>query len=195
MVPGAFQGTADSPQVRNCWSPGHRDGRQGNLFFADPGNSRIREISTSGIITTVAGNGGFGYAGDCGPGSSAQLAYPRDVAVDASGNIYIVDNGNNAIRRLQPTSKPTLVCSVVDAASESIVPVSPGKIVVIYGTGIGPSTISIAAPANGTFGTQLAGTSVLFNNVPAPLIYTLAGQISAIVAVRSYRVVCRSGEP
>lgn len=137
--------------------------------------------TTSGIVTTLAGNGGYGYSGDCGPAASAQLAYETDVALDGLGNVYIVDTNNNAVRRLQPTSKPTLVCAVADAASEGTGPVLPGKIVVIYGTGLGPSAISVAAPANGAFGTQLAGTSVSVNGVPAPLIYTLAGQVSAIV--------------
>jgi len=157
----------------------------GNIFIADTDNSRVREVSSSGIITTVAGNGagGFvgGYSGDCGPAASAQLSLPGDVAVDSSGNVYILDTDNNAVRRLQPTSKPTLVCAVADAASEGLGPVSPGKIVVIYGTGLGSSPISYTAPANGIFGTQLAGTSVSVNGVAAPLIYTLPGQVSAIV--------------
>lgn len=154
---------------------------QGDIFVADSSNNRVREISTAGTINTIGGNGSYAYAGDCGPGSSAQLANPRDVAIDTGGNLYIADSGNNAVRRLQSPRNPTLLCSVVDAASESILPVSPGKIVVLYGTGMGPSALAIAAPANGVFGSQLSGTSVTFNNVPAPLIYTFAGQLSAIV--------------
>jgi uncharacterized protein (TIGR03437 family) len=155
---------------------------QGNFFFADSGNSRVREISSSGVISTVAGTGGFAYAGDCAAAASAQVSFPADVAVDAAGNIFIADTGNFAVRRLQPVSRPTLVCGVADAASESVLPVTPGKIVVIYGTAIGPSSISIAAPASGAFSSQpLAGTSVSFNGFPAPLLYSSAGQVSAIV--------------
>jgi uncharacterized protein (TIGR03437 family) len=172
-------GPAASAQLQN--PQGIAIDSQGNLFIADAGNSRVREISASGTITTVAGTGSFAYFGDCGPGASAQLSFPRDAAVDGSGNLYIADSNNNAVRRLQPTSRPTLVCALADAASESVLPVTPGKIVVIYGTSMGPSTISIAAPVNGAFGSQLAGSSVSFNGVAAPLIYTLAGQISAIV--------------
>jgi uncharacterized protein (TIGR03437 family) len=172
-------GPAASAQLQN--PQGIAIDEQGNLFVADAGNSRVREISAGGTITTVAGTGGSAYSGDCGPATSAQLSFPRDVAVDSSGNVFIADTGNDAVRRLQPTSRPMLICAVVDAASESIGAVSPGKIVVIYGMGLGSSPISIAAPVNGSFGTQLAGTSVSFNGVAAPLIYTLAGQVSAIV--------------
>jgi sugar lactone lactonase YvrE len=69
----------------------------GNLFIAD-GNSRIRKISTSGIITTVAGNGVAGYGGDSGIATNAMLNYPQDLAIDTLGNLYISDLFNNRIR-------------------------------------------------------------------------------------------------
>ncbi len=69
----------------------------GNLFVADSGNNRIREVS-GGIITTVAGNGFAGYSGDNGPAMNAELNAPRAMALDSSGNLYIVDTGNNRIR-------------------------------------------------------------------------------------------------
>ncbi|MGA2352168.1 MAG: Ig-like domain repeat protein, partial [Terracidiphilus sp.] len=73
----------------------------GNIYIADTANNVIRKITLStGVITTVAGNGTAGYAGD---GSSAispltELNAPEGVTVDASGNIYIADTDNNAIR-------------------------------------------------------------------------------------------------
>ena len=70
----------------------------GNIFIGDSNNSRIRKIGTNGIITTVAGNGTFGFSGDGGPATSAQLNRPSGVAVDAAGNLYIVDNSNSRIR-------------------------------------------------------------------------------------------------
>ena len=72
----------------------------GNLFIADSGNQRIREVGTNGIITTVAGNGGSGYSGDGGPATSAQLWWPACIAVDASGNLFIADANNNRIRKV-----------------------------------------------------------------------------------------------
>jgi RHS repeat-associated protein len=73
----------------------------GNIYIADELNSVIRKVSVaSGIITTVAGTGEAGYQGDGGPATVAELAYPAGVAVDGSGNIYIADSDNNAIRKV-----------------------------------------------------------------------------------------------
>ena len=75
----------------------------GNLFIADQVNSRIRKVSSSGIISTVAGNGSFSYSGDGGPATAAGLNQPDGVAVDGSGNLYIVDLGNYVIRKVSPS--------------------------------------------------------------------------------------------
>jgi len=72
----------------------------GNLFIADRWNYRIREVDPDGIITTVAGNGSYGYSGDGGQATSASLAGPSGVAVDASGNLFIADTYNNVIRKV-----------------------------------------------------------------------------------------------
>jgi len=71
----------------------------GNLFFADSGNNAIRRIdAVSGAITTVAGTGQPGYSGDGSAATAAQLNVPAKVVVDATGNLYIADTGNNVIR-------------------------------------------------------------------------------------------------
>jgi uncharacterized repeat protein (TIGR02543 family) len=57
-------------------------------------------IPTSGVISTVAGNGTSGFSGDGGPATSAQLGGPMDVAVDSAGNLYIADVGNHRIRKV-----------------------------------------------------------------------------------------------
>jgi sugar lactone lactonase YvrE len=73
----------------------------GNLFIADTGNNRIRAVDTAGTITSVAGSGGFGgFGGDGGPATSAQLNAPSGVAVDTTGNLFIADNRNNRIRKV-----------------------------------------------------------------------------------------------
>jgi uncharacterized protein (TIGR03437 family) len=71
----------------------------GNLFIVDQGNNRIRKVS-NGIISTVAGNGQAGYAGDSGPAISAELSLPQNLSLDAAGNLYITDDGNSRIRAL-----------------------------------------------------------------------------------------------
>jgi uncharacterized protein (TIGR03437 family) len=76
----------------------------GNLFIADQTNSRIRKVSPSGIITTVAGSASFGFSGDGGPATSAELSLPASVAVDASGNLFIADLFNNRIRKVSAAS-------------------------------------------------------------------------------------------
>ena len=76
----------------------------GNLLIADTLNNRIRRVSPSGTITTVAGNGQGAYAGDNGPATSASLNAPLDVSVDAAGNILIADTGNQRIRRVDAKS-------------------------------------------------------------------------------------------
>ena len=72
----------------------------GNLYIADTGNNRIRKVVQPGYISTVAGIGTSGYAGDNGPAVSAALNSPQGLAVDASGNVYIADTGNNVIRKI-----------------------------------------------------------------------------------------------
>lgn len=71
---------------------------KGDLLLADRWNNRIRKISTSGIITTIAGNGTSGYSGDGGPAVLASLSGPVGVAVDQTGSLYIADFSNYVIR-------------------------------------------------------------------------------------------------
>jgi uncharacterized protein (TIGR03437 family) len=74
----------------------------GNLYIADSSNHRIRKVTPAGIITTVAGNGVAGFAGDGGPATAASLQFPLGIALDRTGNLYIADANNNRIRRVMP---------------------------------------------------------------------------------------------
>jgi sugar lactone lactonase YvrE len=91
----------------------------GNLYIADSGHNRIRMVTAqngvvtaqvnaatiqSGYISTLAGNGASGYAGDNGPATAATLNTPSGVAVDGAGNVYIADSGNNVIRKVAASS-------------------------------------------------------------------------------------------
>lgn len=197
----------------------------GNLFIADPANSRVRKVSPDGIITTIvekdgvpcqvavdaeenlfiagcwpggmrkatqngmvtiiaaAGSSSFG---DNVPALSTQLSNVTGVTVDGAGNVYAADSVNGAVRVLRPTNRSILVGAVVDAASQRLDPVSPGKIVVIYGVGLGPPQLiqnqpSIGQSSNGQFGTRVGGTAVSFNGIAAPILYTSATQVAAVV--------------
>jgi|GEM_PF-2690395 len=73
----------------------------GDIYFADGSNNRIRKVTlATSIISTVAGNGTAVYAGDGGLGTSASIARPSGIALDAAGNIYIADADNNRIRKV-----------------------------------------------------------------------------------------------
>jgi len=97
----------------------------GNLYIADSSNYRIRMVGTTGVITTVAGNGygstggdiigGGAYSGDGGPATSASLNYPFAVAFDAAGNLYIADSSNHRIREVHFAGYPTRTLTNVNA--------------------------------------------------------------------------------
>ena len=72
----------------------------GNLYIADAGNNRVRMVNPAGIITTIAGTGIAGFAGDGGPPTAAQLYGPEGICMDGSGNMYISDNANNRVRKI-----------------------------------------------------------------------------------------------
>ena len=81
----------------------------GNLYIADRNNNRIRKVTTNGVITTVAGNGAAAYAGDGAAATKASLAGPAGVAFDAAGSLYIADQGNNRIRKMDTSGIITTV--------------------------------------------------------------------------------------
>ena len=73
--------------------------KSGNIYIADAQNHRIRKVSTSGIISTIAGSS-YGFSGDGWPATVAQLNQPEALAFDTTGNLYIVDNLNQRIRKI-----------------------------------------------------------------------------------------------
>lgn len=154
----------------------------GNLYLADTGNNRVREVTADGVIHTIAGQEAAGFAGDGGPALAAQLSAPAGLALDRSGNLYIADSGNNRVRRLLAPAAGALTqaFSVVNAASLQAGPVSPGEIVSLLGAGLGPDAAAVAAfDGTGALPTTLAGSQVLFDGVAAPLFYVQSGQINA----------------
>ena len=86
----------------------------GNVFIADAGNNRIRKVNASGIISTVAGTGAYGYSGDNGPASAAKFANCEGVYIAPSGTIYVADAGNSRIRIINSAG---IIVTVAGSAS------------------------------------------------------------------------------
>jgi sugar lactone lactonase YvrE len=107
----------------------------GNIYIADSNNNRVRKVTVAtGIISTVAGNGTWGYSGDGGLATGATLAGVRDVAVDAAGNIYIGD-GSHRVRKV--------------TASTGIISTVAGNGTSGYSGDGGPATSAMLANVNG----------------------------------------------
>ncbi|MFE9898412.1 NHL repeat-containing protein, partial [Streptomyces sp. NPDC005529] len=90
----------------------------GNLYITDTDNERIRKVDTHGTIATVAGTGQRGFNGDNQPATTAQLASPWDVAVDAHGTLYIADTYNERVRRVDAWGTITTVAGSGEEAGQ-----------------------------------------------------------------------------
>jgi uncharacterized protein (TIGR03437 family) len=92
------------------WPAGIATDASGAVYIADSGNSRVRKVATDGTITTIAGTGATCCGlGDGGPAAMAQLLWPSGITIDASGNLFIADGGNNRIRKVDPAGIITTV--------------------------------------------------------------------------------------
>lgn len=145
----------------------------GYVYIADTFNSRIRKVSADGVITTIAGSGRLGYSGDGGSATSASLYFPRDVAVDSAGNVYVSDEINNVIRLLQPVA-PVISGNAVVNAANFTPQISPGALATVFASNITGVTASASAPLP----PSLAGVSVSVNGVNAPILYATSTQVN-----------------
>jgi len=142
----------------------------GNLFVVDP--SGLQRITPDGSVSTLP----LPVSGTIGSANA--------LAVGPNGNVYV--GGEYSVLMAQPTTaapviSPVTVSAVFDAASESAGPISPGKIIVIYGSGLGsPLQAGSNQPSNGIFGTSLNGTTVTFGGIAAPILYESPTQIIAV---------------
>jgi sugar lactone lactonase YvrE len=180
----------------------------GNLYISDSGNNRIRKVS-SGVITTLAGNGTAGYAGDGGPASSAEFNLPDGIAVDAAGALYIADRNNSRIRKIANGAITTIAQDLwpidvaVDAAgdvyivdsSNQVQEFSGGALLVVAGDGAGGDTGDGGPAVNAEFispaGIAVDSTGNLYisdatsdvvREVMNGIIHTIAGEWATVGA-------------
>ena len=168
----------------------------GALFIVDDSNNRIREVS-GGVITTVAGTGTAGYAGDSGAPLQAELDSPFPITLDNAGNLYVGDGvypgdvTNNRVRKISDvaaplTNQPPAIFAggVVSASAfGEFASISPGSWIEIYGSHLAVGTQSwAAADFNGVNApTSLGGTSVTIGGQAAFIDFISTGQVNALV--------------
>ena len=92
----------------------------GTLYVADAGNYRIRKISASGVITTIAGNGTSATSGDGGPAATAEFLDPEGVVADGHGNLYVVDTRGGVIRKISAAGIVTTILTTVTPVSIAV---------------------------------------------------------------------------
>ncbi|HTE01422.1 MAG TPA: NHL repeat-containing protein [Mucilaginibacter sp.] len=135
----------------------------GNVYVADYGNDIIRKITPAGVVSTLAGSGATGA--DNGVGTAATFNLPESVAVDAAGNVYVADNGNNLIRKITPDGTVSTLAGNGIAGSAN-------------GTGAAASFNSpfgIAVDATGNIYVADSGNNLIRKVTPAGVVSTFAG--------------------
>jgi sugar lactone lactonase YvrE len=160
-TPGFTNGQLASAQFNNPM--GLATDVAGNIYIADSFNSAIRKIAMDGTVSTVAGTGTIGLVN--GTAETAQFYSPSALAVDALGNIYIADRGNNAVRKITPTG---LVSTLAGSGN-------PG-----YADGTGAAATfntptGIAVDANGNVYVADYGNNLIRKITPAGVVTTIAG--------------------
>ena len=146
----------------------------GNMYFAESFNHRIRKVSTTGIITTVAGNGVPGYSGDGGLATNAEIQGPWGVAFDTAGNMYFAEESNNIVRKVSTSG---IISTVAGIAVSGIGSFS--------GDGGPAIAATLSSPRNVTF--DAAGNMFIVDNQngrirkinTADIISTVAGSSGA----------------
>jgi hypothetical protein len=152
---GAQLTPTSTPTTVNLWHPnGVAVDSLGNVFISDTNDNRILKVTAAGTISAVAGTGKAGYGGDGAPATTAMLALPTGIAVDAQDNLYIADSSNNVIRRVEAGTGVITTVAGNYAADQT----NNGCLGAFTGDG-GPAT---SAQLNDPLGVALDGAGDLF---------------------------------
>ena len=137
----------------------------GSLFIADTGANVVRQWTPAGLLSTVAGTGAAGFAGDGGAAYSAQFNAPAGIGIGPNGVLWIADEGNNRIRSLTPSAIAPEIApiTIVNAASLATGSIAAGEIVTVFGLGFDP-----------------VHTQLLFDGTAATVFYSGTTQINAL---------------
>jgi sugar lactone lactonase YvrE len=140
----------------------------GNLYLADTANNRIRRIdATTGLITTVAGNGTQGFSGDNGLATAAALDTPRDATFSPGSLLTLADTGNQRIRQLEAQSTSLQTTAGLGITTPGALTLTAPS-VIAYGSGSITATLATSTPATGlvTFLDTASATTVTLASIP-----------------------------
>ena len=171
--------------------PSPKSGSPGNLKL-DPSSATVAAAASNGRISVTTGDA-------CGWSATTDVNWIQ-ITVGASGtgsggiSYHLLENTTAqrtgsihvgallyTITQQAPGLPAPVLSSVTNAANYNADAVSPGEIVALFGSNMGPSSIVTLQVSNGAVTNSLAGTQVLFDGVAAPMVYTLKGQVSAVV--------------
>ena len=144
----------------------------GNLYVSDTGNNTIRKITSAGVVTTIAGTAGSSGSTDAA-GSSARFNSPYDIDIDAAGNLYIADRGNNSIRKLTLSGATYTASTIAGSAG------SPGS---TDGTGSAArfnTPTGLAVDASGIIYVSDTGNNTIRRLAPPSMTIDVEGTDSA----------------